>query len=44
MQLTGTIYFDKRGVWSMWMTQRVSRPAWQNALNVNHPGQQEETT
>ena len=43
MKLTGTIYFGKRGVWFMWMTQRVCRPAWQSALDVNRPGQQEET-
>jgi len=44
MQLTGTIYNAKRGVWSMWMTRRVSRPAWQTDLNCIQPGQQEETT
>jgi len=44
MQLTGTTYIAKRGVWSMWMTRRVSRPTWQTDLYINHPGQQEELT
>jgi hypothetical protein len=42
MQLTGTNYFGKREAWSMWMARRISRPAWQTAIKVNHPGQQEE--
>jgi hypothetical protein len=44
MRLTGTIYFDKRESWSMWMARRVSRPTWQTALKVHRPGQQEEQT
>jgi hypothetical protein len=44
MQLTGTIYFDKRATWSMWMTRRFSVPASRSASKANHPGQQEEST
>jgi hypothetical protein len=44
MRLTGTIYFDKRGAWSMWMARRVSRPTWPTALKVHQPSQQEEQT
>jgi hypothetical protein len=44
MRLTGTIYFDKRAVWSMWMARRVSRPNWPTALKVHQPSQQEEQT
>lgn len=44
MRLTGTIYFDKRGAWSMWMARRVSRPNWPTALKYRHPSQQEEQT
>jgi hypothetical protein len=44
MQLTGTTYFGMRGAWSEWMARRVSRPTWQTALKINHPGQQEELT
>jgi hypothetical protein len=42
MQLTGTIYFDKRGAWSSWMARRVARPVWQTNRKIDHPGQQEE--
>jgi hypothetical protein len=44
MRLTGTIYFAKREQPSMWMDLRASRPTWQTALKVRHPGQQEEQT
>ena len=44
MRLTGTVYSDTREHWSMWMALRVSRPTWQTALKVRHPGQQEEQT
>ena len=44
MKLTGTTYFAMRGIWSVRMVWRVSRPTWQTAYKINRPGQQEELT